>query len=70
MHTVTAKWTNNRADLAQMIDWDTLSQHDFACNDANGRLHPGHAGASTRLPYRRNSPVTLVIRSARAMASR
>ncbi len=33
-YTATAKWTNNQADLADMIDWDILSRHDFARNDA------------------------------------
>jgi hypothetical protein len=33
-YTATAKWTNNPADLADMIDWDILSRHDFARNDA------------------------------------
>ncbi|HVB15045.1 MAG TPA: DUF4433 domain-containing protein [Stellaceae bacterium] len=33
-YTATAKWTNNQADLAHMIDWDILSRHDFARSDA------------------------------------
>jgi hypothetical protein len=33
-YTATAKWTNNPADLADMIDWDILSRHDFARSDS------------------------------------
>jgi hypothetical protein len=33
-YTATAKWTNNPAELAGMIDWDILSRHDFARCDA------------------------------------
>jgi hypothetical protein len=32
-YTATAKWTNNQADLADMIDWDILRGHDFARSD-------------------------------------
>jgi len=30
----TARWTNDRADLVDMIDWDILSRHDFARSDS------------------------------------
>jgi hypothetical protein len=32
-YTATAKWTNTQTDLADMIDWDILSRHDFARSD-------------------------------------
>lgn len=33
-YTATARWTDDRADLATMIDWDILKQHDFARSDS------------------------------------
>lgn len=32
-YTSTATWSANKADLAEMIDWDILRRHDFARND-------------------------------------
>jgi hypothetical protein len=32
-YTATAAWSSNHADLAEMIDWGILCQHDFARND-------------------------------------
>jgi len=33
-YTATAKWSGDLNDLASMIDWDILSRHDFARDDA------------------------------------
>ena len=32
-YVATARWTKDEAELAEMIDWDILSRHDFARSD-------------------------------------